>query len=151
MATHANDILLGGKYAIQATSKDKSRWKVIDMGPENCCYSIYANDRVNQAEDNCKVELRIGRAIEEIFPGDGLTYAYGRDYWVANYKCLSKSARQHVCKYLLIKDECLWKGKIPNYLSTKKQTSMKIGDSKTANDNTRQKMRRKWYISLLQG
>jgi hypothetical protein len=144
MVTHANDSILGGKYAIQATSKDKSRWKVIDMGPENCCYSRYANDRINQAEDNCKVELRNGRAvlvaIEEIFPGDELTYAYGRDYWVANYKCLSKSARQHVCKYWLIKDECLWREKLPYCLLTKKSTTMKTADRQTDNATTKEKL-----------
>ena len=104
---HATKSFMGGKYAIMVMSKDMEKWKVIDMGPENCCYTRYVNDRVNQAEDNCRVEFRNGRAaliaIEEIFPGDELTYSYGRDYWVENYKGLSKSARQRVCEYWLIK------------------------------------------------
>ena len=81
--SHADDSYLQGKYAIHVTSKDKSKWKVIDMGPVNCCYARYANDRVNQAEDNCRVELRNGRvvliAIEAILPGDEVTYSYVRD------------------------------------------------------------------------
>ena len=138
---HATECFMGGKYAIMVMSKDMEICKVIDMGPENCCYTRYANDRVNQAEDNCRVELRNGRAaliaIEEIFPGDELTYSYGRDYWVENYKCLSKSARQRVCEYWLIKENCLWKGETPKFLLTQYPTTQQYKSNKYIKSNNR--------------
>ena len=113
------------------------------MGPVNCCYTRYANDRMNQVEDNCRVELRNGRAalvaIEDIFPGDELTYSYGRDYWVENYKCLSKSARQRVCDYWLIKGNCLWKGETPKLLLTHNTLQLNSRKSTTLDQTTKSK------------
>ena len=98
----AAECLHGGRYAVDVEEYQGGPRMCVDMGEENSCYTRFANDSLNDDEDNCRPVLINGKpyliALVKIYPGDELTYSYDYEYWEVNYECLSKSARQALNK-----------------------------------------------------
>ena len=96
--TGAEDSGLEGRYTVDIEGWQGGPRICLDMSEEDCCYTRFANDSLVDDEDNCRPMLRGGKpylvALVDIFPGDELTYSYDHDYWIANGKSLSESARQ---------------------------------------------------------
>ena len=88
--------------------KSNTYHHTVDMGHEHSCFARYANDRINEVDDNSRVEWREGKALliakEDIEAGEEITYSYWRDYWILNRDCLSESARQDMFRYFNVKD-----------------------------------------------
>jgi hypothetical protein len=100
--SNGNDAMYGGVYVVEAVGNGWRR--CLDMGEEKSCFARYANDRIDDDTDNARPEMqRDGTmwlvAKSKIMPGDEITYAYGRAYWVAHWRVLSESARIGMMKF----------------------------------------------------
>ena len=76
----AAECLHGGRYAVDVEEYQGGPRMCVDMGEENSCYTRFANDSLNDDEDNCRPVLINGKpyliALVKIYPGDELTYSY---------------------------------------------------------------------------
>ena len=97
----------GGIYAVEADAKG---WRhCVDMAEEKSCFARFANDRINEAEDNARPEMQEDGTIWlvakcTIMPGDEITFSYGRKYWVTHWRVLSESARTKMISYFKVKE-----------------------------------------------
>ena len=103
-----HDSLLGGMYTLYARDTSHTVHRTVDMGDPSSCFARYANDRINDDEDNARVVLD-GEVIKliaicTIMPGDEITYSYSRDYWIKHRDSLSESARRAMIAYFKIKN-----------------------------------------------
>ncbi len=103
-----HDSLFGGMYTLYARDTSHTVHRTVDMGDPTSCFARYANDRINDDEDNARVVLD-GEVIKliaicTIMPGDEITYSYSRDYWIKHRDSLSESARQRMFAYFKIKE-----------------------------------------------
>ena len=97
-----NEALYGGVYAVVAEGNGWRR--CLDMGEEKSCFARYANDRIDDDTDNARPEMQRDGTMWlvakcKIMPGDEITYAYGRAYWVIHWRVLSESARIGMMKF----------------------------------------------------
>ena len=95
-------------YTLYARDTSHTVHRTVDMGDPLSCFARYANDRINDDEDNARVVLD-GEVIKliaicTIMPGDEITYSYSRDYWIKHRDSLSESARQRMFAYFKIKE-----------------------------------------------